>query len=200
MKNKKTLFTLFIVFALLCLGIGYAAILKPLTINGGITTGDADDLSINFIVYFSKVETDTTLANGATTTASVDAAAKSLETTFAIDKMSKVGSKIILTYTVKNDSEDLHGDGPEIKFTYNSVETAMANGDTIEIGTIYNADPYFKVTIKTLSDGVTTGQVAAKGEQKVQVIIEMTNSPVETFNANFTIKLTYNANNIRATS
>ena len=76
MKNKRTFVGLFVILALLCLGIGYAAISKTLTINGGVSTGEAEDLADNFIVYFSKVEANTDLAEGVTVTANVDAAAK----------------------------------------------------------------------------------------------------------------------------
>ena len=70
MKNKKYLVSLFVLVALLCLGIGYAAISKTLIIEGGVATGEATDLAGNFIVYFSKVEVNTTSAEGATVTAS----------------------------------------------------------------------------------------------------------------------------------
>ena len=52
MRNKRTFVGLFVILALLCLGIGYAAISKTLTINGGVGTGDSEDLQDNFIVYF----------------------------------------------------------------------------------------------------------------------------------------------------
>ena len=72
MKNKRTFVGLFVILALLCLGIGYAAISKTLTINGGVATGETTDLYDNFIVYFSKVEVNTDSAKGATVTAKVE--------------------------------------------------------------------------------------------------------------------------------
>ena len=72
MKNKKYLVSLFVLVALLCLGIGYAAVSKDLNIAGlGTTYGedvtdpnnpgqddkdDTTDLGQNFKVHFDRVD------------------------------------------------------------------------------------------------------------------------------------------------
>ena len=69
MKNKKILISLVVFVALLCLGIGYAAVSKNLVIGGTGTTnnetGDASDdvLAKNFLVKFAGTYT-TNVTNG----------------------------------------------------------------------------------------------------------------------------------------
>ena len=191
MKNKRIFVGLLVILALLCLGIGYAAISKTLTINGGVATGETEDLYENFIVYFSKVDVDTTLADGATVTANVSAAAKSLETTFSIQNMNKVGSKVVLTYTVNNDSEDLYANGPTIYFNDNLV---YAN-EAIAVGEVYQADPHFKITItpNIVNHIGASGQADPKSTHTITIVVEMTNSPLEKTNYDFELSLAYEA-------
>ncbi len=194
MKNKKILISLVVFVALLCLGIGYAAISRTLIIGGGVKTGEAEDLSDNFIVYFSKVETNTDLANGATVAAEVEAAAKSLYTTFYIENMNKVGSKVVLTYTVTNDSEDLYANGPTIFFNGNEVNANQA----LSVGTVTGVDPYFtiKVTPNIVNGSGVSGQADPKSEHTITIEVEMTNSPLEKSDFEFQIFLQYEAGNL----
>lgn len=191
MKNKRTFVGLFVILALLCLGIGYAAITKTLTINGGVATGDADDLADNFIVYFSKVETNTDLAEGVTVTANVDAAAKSLTTSFGIENMNKVGSKVVLTYTVNNDSEDLYANGPTIYFNSNQVNA----NEELSVGEVYLADPHFTITVtpNIVNNLGVSGQAAPESTHTITIVVEMTNSPLDAATYNFTFTLVYDA-------
>ena len=191
MKNKRTFVGLFVILALLCLGIGYAAISKTLTINGGVSTGEAEDLADNFIVYFSKVEANTDLAEGVTVTANVDAAAKSLTTSFGIENMNKVGSIVVLTYTVNNDSEDLYANGPTIYFNGNQVSANTA----ISVGEVYRADPHFTITVTpNIVTGMgVSGQADPQSTHTITIVIEMTNSPLEQETYNFEFTLVYDA-------
>ena len=191
MKNKRTFVGLFVILALLCLGIGYAAISKTLTINGGVATGETTDLYDNFIVYFSKVEVNTNSAKGATVTANVDATAKSLETTFKIENMNTVGSKVVLTYTVNNDSEDLYANGPTIYFNDNLVNA----NEAIPVGEVYQADPHFKITItpNIVNNLGVSGQANPKSTHTITIVVEMTNSPLEKTNYDFELSLAYEA-------
>ena len=186
MKNKRTFVGLFVILALLCLGIGYAAISKTLTINGGVATGEAKDLADNFILYFTEVETDTTLAEGATVTANVNPAEESLSTTFKIENMNKVGSKVVLTYTVKNASEDLYANSPKIMF---GVDEVNAN-EEIPVGEVYGADPHFTIKV---TPNLVNGQAAPDSTHTITIEVEMTNSPLEKTNYNFTFYLIYDA-------
>lgn len=198
MKNKRTFVGLFVILALLCLGIGYAAISKTLTINGGVATGEEEDLYDNFIIYFSKVDIDTTLAEGVTVTANVDASKKSLETTFSITNMNKVGSKVVLTYTVNNDSEDLYANGPTIYFNDNLVNA----NEAIPVGEVYQADPHFKITITpNISNSLhVAGQADPKSTHTITIVVEMTNSPLEKTNYDFELSLAYVAHYMAFTS
>ena len=191
MKNKKTLAGLFVILALLCLGIGYAAISKTLTINGGVATGEAEDLADNFIVYFSKVETNTDLAEGVTVTANVDAAAKSLTTSFGIENMNKVGSKVVLTYTVNNDSTDLYANGPTIYFNGNQVSA----NEALSVGEVYLADPHFTITVtpNIVNNLGVSGQAAPQSTHTITIVVEMTNSPLSAKTYNFEFTLVYDA-------
>lgn len=53
MRNKKTFVGLFVILALLCLGIGYAAVSKTLTITGSASGLVKDD---HFVVQFTETE------------------------------------------------------------------------------------------------------------------------------------------------
>ena len=191
MKNKRTFVGLFVILALLCLGIGYAAISKTLTINGGVATGEAKDLADNFILYFTKVDIDTTLAEGTTVTANVNPAAESLSTIFKIENMNKVGSKVVLTYTVNNDSEDLYANGPTIYFNDNLVNA----NEAIPVGEVYQADPHFKITItpNIVNNLGVSGQANPKSTHTITIVVEMTNSPLEKTNYDFELSLAYEA-------
>ena len=194
MKNKRTFVGLFVILALLCLGIGYAAISKTLVIHGGIQTGDTSQLSGNFIVYFSKVEVDTTLAEGATVIANVDPAIKTANTTFTIQNMNKVGSKVVLTYTVQNDSEDLYADGPTIHFGGQQVSA----NEKISVGEVPQADPEFTVTVtpNIVNHMGISGQASPKTSHTITIVVEMTNSPLVQTSHSFELCLIYDANTI----
>ena len=191
MKNKKILISLVVFVALLCLGIGYAAISKTLVIHGGIQTGDTSQLSGNFIVYFSKVEVDTTLAEGATVIANVDPAIKTANTTFTIQNMNKVGSKVVLTYTVQNDSEDLYADGPTILFRGVEVNA----NEKIPVGEVPQADPHFTVTVtpNIVNHMGISGQASPKTSHTITIVVEMTNSPLKKWNGEFAFYFVYDA-------
>ena len=197
MRNKRTFVGLFVILALLCLGIGYAAISKTLTINGGVGTGDSEDLQDNFIVYFSDVTVDQTTAPDAVVTAEVDPSEKSLTTSFKIENMNVVDSKIILTYTIKNDSTDLYANGPKIKFN----NTEFPYGSGIPVGEVYLEDPHFTVTIVSTEDSRGIHHQIVPGQtHQVIVTIEMTNCPLDTVEYSFNITLLYEAGTMAYTS
>lgn len=201
MKNKRTFVGLFVILALLCLGIGYAAVTKTLTINGGISTGDEEALKENFVVYFSAVSKETTNAQGATVTANVDAAAKATSTSFSVSNMNVVGSSVVLTYTIKNDSTDLYAfvDKVRIGITEGGVEniTDTTSGTPIKIGENGRGVGYFNVTTEWLMGA----QLDPNGGTTTLVIrIEMTSTPINVVDYNFTIYFDCRANTFGATS
>ena len=186
MKNKRTFVGLLVILALLCLGIGYAAISRTLYIEGGVATGETTDLYDNFIVYFSKVEVNTDSAKGATVTANLDPAAKSTAATFSIQNMSKVGSKVVLTYTVNNDSEDLYANGPKISFGGQQISA----NQKVSVGEVSGADPYFTITV---TPNLANGQAAPKSTHTITIVVEMTNSPLKKWNGEFAFYFVYDA-------
>ena len=191
MKNKRTFVGLFVILALLCLGIGYAAISKTLTINGGVATGEAKDLADNFILYFSKVEVNTDSAKGATVTANVNEAEKSLSTSFSIKNMNKVGSTVVLTYTVKNASEDLYANSPTIYL--NTVAVNANEAITAEKVGVFT--PCFAITVtpNMVNGNGAPGQADPQSEHTITIVVEMTNSPLEKVDYEFAFYFVYDA-------
>ena len=193
MKNKKTFVGLFVIIALLCLGIGYAAISKTLIIDGGVATGAAEDLADNFILYFTKVEVNTDSANGATVTANVNEAEKSLSTSFSIKNMNKVGSTVVLTYTVKNASEDLYANSPTIYL--NSVAVNANEAITAEKVGVFT--PCFAITV---TPNMVNGQAAPNSTHTITIIIQMTSTPLDETMYDFELSFVYEASQIPYTS
>ena len=182
MKNKRIFVGLFVILALLFLSIGYAAFVKTLRIGGGVETGKTEDLNANFIVYFSKVDIDTTLAKGATVTAEVDATEKTTRTTFSIKNMSIVGSKVVLTYTVNNDSVDLYANSPTI---YSKTTKVNAN-EPFALGS------YFTITI---TPNMVNGQAAPQSTHTITIVVEMTKTPLDKARYDFELAFVYEATN-----
>ena len=183
MKNKKYLVSLFVLVALLCLGIGYAAVSKDLNISGlGTTYGedvtdpnnpdsddkdDTTDLGQNFKVHFASTAT-AEASDTANTTCSVTVD-DDLNATITANKLLTFESKVEVTLTIVNDSEDLDAviDLPEIT---NDNET------------------YYLVT----TDWVKT--TLAPGESKAVVVtIKVIKSAIDHQVTNFGIKFTAEA-------
>lgn len=133
MRNKKTFVGLFVILALLCLGIGYAAISQQLSVTGKITTGNEDDLAENFEVYFSdkSVASKTSDIKDAT----IEIAADKLSANFLVSGMSQENSEVVFTLTVKNDSGDFFATskGYEIYFkdNYDPATSTFTDDDKI---------------------------------------------------------------------
>lgn len=201
MKNKRTFIGLFVILALLCLGIGYAAITKTLTINGEVGTGDESALEDNFIVYFSAVSSDTSSAENVTVDATVNAAEKTTTTSFKISNMNIVGSKVILTYTIKNDSNDLYAFVEKVRIGMTGLDgeniTEVTNGTPVKLGENGRGQGYFSVTMNWES----FAQLDPKGgTTTLTVTIEMINSPINAFSGAFNIYFDCYANTFGATS
>ena len=166
MKNKKTFVGLFVILALLCLGIGYAAVSKNLVISGTGTTnnetGDASDdvLAKNFLVKFAdSYTTNVTNGDGAKINVSIDS---DTEATINAYELTALNKSVSATLTIVNDSEDLIA--------------------TIDIPTIENASEYFKVE----TDWTKT-VLNPDGSKEVTVTITLIKSPIEHQDATFKI-------------
>ena len=152
---------------------------------------------ITSLFIFSDVTVDQTTAPDAVVTAEVDPSEKSLTTSFKIENMNVVDSKIILTYTIKNDSTDLYANGPKIKFN----NTEFPYGSGIPVGEVYLEDPHFTVTIVSTEDSRGIHHQIVPGQtHQVIVTIEMTNCPLDTVEYSFNITLLYEAGTMAYTS
>lgn len=183
MKNKKYLVSLFVLVALLCLGIGYAAVSKDLNIAGlGTTYGedvtdpnqpgqddkdDTEDLGQNFKVHFGSTAT-AEASDTANTTCSVTVD-DDLHATIKANKLLTLYSKVTVTLTIVNDSEDLDA--------------------VIDLPVITNDNPtYYRVT----TDWAKT-TLAPHESKTVVVTIEVIKSAIDHQVTNFGIKFTANA-------
>lgn len=104
MKNKKYLSILIIFLAIVCLGVGYAAISKELQVKGSVQTADTETLlEANYNVVFNSFTEKTTND----TTNLITASATGLDTETATINVSGFSIKdqyITLTLTVLNKS------------------------------------------------------------------------------------------------
>ena len=149
-QNKKTLqIVLFVVIAIVTLGIGYASITAiNLIINGNATANVNQN---NFKVHFTQAQaiTGTTGAGG---TSSIDTQ-DDTKAMFDVTGLTKVGDYAEAVYTVRNDS---NGIGAEI-----SLNLSNTNNE------------YFKVTETILDNKLQAGE-----ETTAKVKVEMIKTPI----------------------
>lgn len=193
MKNKKNLTFLFVLLAILSLGIGYAAVIKDFNISGSATTqaadydpSDPDDdpeelLDQNFLVHFDTTKTnDYSFSNSNDSAKSFDNAKTTCtvgytdeyNATVVVKGLAELGDTVVIEFSVVNDSEDLNA--------IISVATLTADG------TNPFASDYFKVTVES-----PAGTIAKEGGEKTFTItIEVIKSAIENqsiaFNVDFT--------------
>lgn len=148
MKNKKVFIGVFLVLAVLTLGIGYAAISDiTLNINGTASAKPSDD---NFKVLFTDDPITVSDAAKVTATKTDD-----LNATIAVKDLTAKGDKVTATYTMKNDSPDLSA--------------------SIALPTITNSnEEYFNVT----TDWQAAKTVASGDTVTVTVTVELVKTPV----------------------
>lgn len=148
MKNKKVFIGVFLVLAVLTLGIGYAAISDiTLNINGTASAKPSND---NFKVLFTDDEITVSDAAKVTATKTDD-----LNATITVKDLTAKGDKVTATYTMKNDSPDLSA--------------------SIALPTITNSnEEYFNVT----TDWQAAKTVASGNTVTVTVTVELVKTPV----------------------
>ncbi len=203
MRNKKTFVGLFVILALLCLGIGYAAISKSLTISGNVGTGS--NLDDNFKVYFTGIYPDYANApEGVEITVDLDKpGGESLSAGFGVSNLSTVGMSVSFELPVKNGSaNNLKAAGPDV-----SVLSVDENGnelDVLHLDAFFPLDSTYPskwifvtedgyVEVWVMAEGAAATSLAAGEEQKVTVIVRLKNAPLEEKNYNFILQLTYQA-------
>lgn len=214
MKNKKYLVSLFILVALLCLGIGYAAITQQLSVVGGVTTGSTSDLEENYNVYFS----DKSLVSKTDdiTSAEITLADDKLSANFLVSGMTKDNSEVVFTLTVKNDS-DLFATstGYEIYFlspydpststftasnkkvTGENFTSVSSGSEASESKTYYSNDAAmgrghtFEITIS--QKGAVYNQIQPQGTSVITITIKMITPPLKQTTYGFKIDFNFEA-------
>lgn len=102
MKNRKRIVVLFLLVAIMLIGVGYAALTDTLTIigNAHIDIAAAEN-TFDGKVYFTAAEATSTTGTG--TEADV-ASFTSDDATFTANKLATVGQQSVFTFTITNDS------------------------------------------------------------------------------------------------
>ncbi len=190
MKNKRNAIVAFLLVAVLCLGIGYAAVSDNLYINGtlNVTAGDPTDPTSPFNtefdadVFFSNAEIDTT------TTANKGTEGNELITATIGDEDENEatrGQDDVITVNVSNGAFDGQNEIIVIKATVkNANETQSAK---VTVAGPQNLNDHFTVTI----DKTTEQTIAAEGECVYTITIELVKIPADDIkNAEFTITFT----------
>ena len=114
MKNKKLFYAAIVMVALLCLGIGYAAVSKNLTING---TAKADAAGSDaLVVKFTK-----SVVDKCTTTISTDGLSATIET----NSLKSVNETATATITIANTSNDLRAIITKVIPTQSAISVAQ---------------------------------------------------------------------------
>ena len=149
-RNKKALqIGLFILIAIVVLGVGYAAISSVnLIINGNTTTSVNQN---NFKVHFTGAH-GITGSTGVSGTSNIDSQ-DDTKATFDVTGLTKVGDYAEAVYTVRNDS---NGVGAEIKLSVTNTNSE-----------------YFKVTETIQDDKLQAGE-----ETTAKVKVEMIKTPI----------------------
>lgn len=133
MKNKKLFYGFIVLVALLCLGIGYAAVSKNLTINGKVNAdaAGADALQVEFTAHDDTKCTTAIASDGQSAT-------------ITTESLKAVGDKAIAVITITNKSQDLRAKITEdtaVAFTdakydkYFTLETTNPNGVILDAKT-----------------------------------------------------------------
>lgn len=177
MKNRKRIVVLFLLVAIMLIGVGYAALTDTLTIigNAHIDVGAANT-TFDQKVYFSAAEATSTTGTGATEDV---ASCTSDDATFTANKLATVGQQSVFTFTIKNDSNvdalisvastKLSGDvNPSnsntdkftVTYAYPDGMTVAKNGGTITVVvTVTVAEPVTAATSATFGIELTATSV-----------------------------------------
>ena len=149
-QNKKALqIGLFVLVAIVVLGVGYAAISAVNLIINGNATASVDQN--NFKVHFTQAQAISG-STGASGTSSIDTQ-DDTKAIFDVTGLTKVGDYAEAVYTVRNDS---NGIGAEITLNLTSSNTE-----------------YFKVTETILDNKLQAGE-----ETTAKVRVEMIKTPI----------------------
>ena len=173
MKQRRAVIAIFLMVAILTLGIGYAGLTNVLDIQGTAkTTAEQADAAFEELVYFSETSSGT----GYTSSINADNSDKA---SFTVTGLAKAGDKVTMTFTVSNES-DL-----DAVVTLTTVEAGAHNP-------INTNSTYYKLTYKLGADG--QGALPAKsgdtpGTLVITVEVELLVTPQQEITASFGIEL-----------
>ena len=164
MKNRKSIVVAFMLFAVMLLGVGYAALSDTLDITGSADVNQsAAEEAFNEDIYFSAA-----VANEAGNTASVNADNND-KASFTVNTLKGKNDKATFTFTIKNTGD---------------VDAAITPKLNATLG---NTNPeYFDVSSDW--DGATK-TLAAGGEITYTVTVELIKTPTTTIAGSFLIEL-----------
>lgn len=173
MKNRRLVIVAFVLVAVICLGVGFAALQDTLTVDGTISFDETKgNEEFDEDVYFtagSAVQAwpvDATQADGSVTFEINAADNDKLTITVGNSVFSAAGQELVVNAKVKNDSTDAvkvaaavaaEGENAPAGCTVTSAETTIAAGETGDVAltiklTSTNADTAtFTVTLNVTS-------------------------------------------------
>ena len=172
MKNRKRIVVLFLLVAVMFIGVGFAALTDQLTIIGDASIDIASaEKTFDSKVYFLDQVTKTSTGTG---TKDDIASALDDSATFTVNKLAVVDEYSTFTYTIKNDSN------VSVKIT---IEAKKLSGDNNQLNS--NTD-YFDVSY-AFSDG---GVIASKGTITVTVTVRVKKPVTTATSGTFSVELT----------
>ena len=145
MKNKKFLISVFVMVALLCLGVGYAAVTKTLKVTGTAQTVSTDELLDQIDAYFISYADTTTDAfkDRVKVTSDTNYSSKPKTANFSVTGFQYVGDTATFTCTIYNASPwtieidfiptgnlVLDSDSTDVNFTKYFLFNAVGHGHT----------------------------------------------------------------------
>lgn len=155
MKNRRFVIGAFLLVAVLCLGVGFAALQQTLTVSGTLSYDPADaEVAFDEDVYFTGTPTVTGNAQVmASITAEIDGSDNDkLEITVAKDAFTSAGQSVTVTATVKNDSTD------DVEVSFDSFTQPSASFEVV---------PSAATTITAGGEGTVTITITLKDTSTV---------------------------------
>ena len=173
MKNRKRIVVLFLLVAIMLIGVGYAALTDSLTIIGNAHIDvDVANKTFDKNIYFSASAATSSTGTGTT----ADTASHTADdATFTANKLAVLGEESVFTFTITNDSN------VAAKIT---IESTKLSGDDNPS----NSNPsIFEVTYNVPAEGFT---VDSGDSVEIIVTVTVVNPVTSATSATFGVELT----------